>query len=97
MADPREMAERLLARQAQTFRQAGDQLVENTLGRYAKEALAAGEALSREGLKAWLHKGLSETPSAKGKLAAEQDAVRQLLEGALRFLEAAPPESSENN
>lgn len=97
MADPKEMADKLLNKKVKQLHALGDQLVENTLGRYAKESLAAGKPISRDGLRAWIETGLAGVPSAKGKLAPEHDPVRQLLEGALRFLDSAPAEGSDNN
>ncbi len=97
MADPKDAANKLLNKRAAVIQGLSGHLVENTLGRYAKEALCAGEPLSRKGLLAWLERELSKTASARGKLAAEQDPARQLLEGVVRFLGTVSPESTENS
>lgn len=91
MSDGKSKAEALIARNLDNFKKAGDALVENTVGRYVMETLTSGQEISTEGLRAWLKAGIAATPSVQGKIKGEADIARQLLEGAMRFLDSVAP------
>lgn len=81
-------ADKLLKKQAETFRKAGDAMVEHVLGDYTKEMLLAGHELSKQGIREWLLKNIETCPSSLGRGTPELDAHRQLYEGTLRFLDS---------
>lgn len=80
MKDPKEVAAAIATRQAETLRKAAasGSMNESFFGLYVAESLAAGEELSRSGLKAWLETKLRD------------DAFRPFVEAALRTIDAVP-------
>ena len=84
MKDPKETAAAVLARQTENLRKAAQSgvLNESFFGRYVADALAAGDELSRAGLRAWL-------------VTQQRDnAMRPMVDAALAALDASKRASS---